>query len=249
MGIITGKNAFVSLLLVVEWQCMSVEVLKVNEIFSSIQGESTWAGQACTFVRLQGCPLRCHYCDTSYAFREGTTISIAEILEKVQKIGIQVVQITGGEPLVQQSVHTLIRALCDLDFTVLVETSGMCDLQRCDSRTYKIVDIKTPSSGAADSFMESNYDVLLENDEVKFVITSREDFDWAVHVAKEKNLNNKVKAVHFSPVMEQKSMDEVQGCEALDPSLLATWILDDAPWAHLQLQIHKFIWHPSARGV
>lgn len=228
---------------------MAAPRLKVNEIFQSIQGESTWAGRACTFVRLQGCPLRCHYCDTSYAFREGNTFLVEEVVEKVSEIGLPLVQITGGEPLVQGSAFDLIESLCDLDKTVLVETSGACDIVHCDSRAHLILDIKTPCSGAADSFLESNYECLSKSDEVKFVITNREDFDWAKNVVLRKKLINLVKAVHFSPVMEQERNADVQGAQQLDPSVLAHWILTEAPWANLQLQIHKYIWSPTLRGV
>lgn len=228
---------------------MAAPRLKVNEIYQSIQGESTWAGRACTFVRLQGCPLRCHYCDTSYAFREGNTFLVEEVVEKVSEIGLPLVQITGGEPLVQGAVFDLIESLCNLDKTVLVETSGACDIVHCDSRAHLILDIKTPCSGAADSFLESNYECLSKSDEVKFVITNREDFDWAKKVVLRKKLIEIVKAVHFSPVMEQERNADVQGAQQLDPSVLAHWILTEAPWANLQLQIHKYIWAPTLRGV
>ncbi|MBC8202434.1 MAG: radical SAM protein [Planctomycetes bacterium] len=228
---------------------MSGDKLKINEIFSSIQGESSWSGQACTFVRLQGCPLRCHYCDTSYAFREGSAFSFDEIIDKVKELNIPLVQITGGEPLAQEAVYSFIRQLCDLDYTVLIETSGVCSLSNCDPRSHKIVDIKTPNSGAENSFKESNYDCLSINDEVKFVITNREDFDWSVQIVEDRSLVEKVHAIHFSPVMFQESNNEIQGCEALDTKLLSKWIIADAPWARLQLQIHKYIWPATTRGV
>jgi len=228
---------------------MAASKLKVNEIFRSIQGESTWAGQPCTFVRLQGCPLRCHYCDTSYAFREGSTQTVEDVVQKVMDMGLPLVQITGGEPLVQGTAFDLIESLCDLNKTVLVETSGACDIIHCDSRAHIILDIKTPCSGAADSFLESNYECLSQMDEVKFVITNREDFDWAKELTLERGLQDVVKAVHFSPVMQQDRNADIQGAEQLDPSTLASWILEDAPWAKLQLQIHKYIWSPTLRGV
>jgi 7-carboxy-7-deazaguanine synthase len=228
---------------------MSGDILKINEMFSSIQGESTWAGQACTFVRLQGCPLRCDYCDTSYAFQKGSKFSIAEVIERVKEFNIQVVQITGGEPLIQQSVHRLIQQLCDLGYTVLIETSGVCDLKKCDPRAHIIVDIKTPNSGAPNSFIESNYNCLGNKDEVKFVITNREDFDWSVQIVNDRSLIDMVKAIHFSPVMFQEGNDEVEGCGALDPKLLSKWVIAEAPFARLQLQIHKYIWTPTTRGV
>jgi 7-carboxy-7-deazaguanine synthase len=236
-------------LLHVEYVLMVAEKLKINEIYSSIQGESTWSGQACTFVRLQGCPLRCHYCDTSYAFREGHRVSIDDVFERVKELGIPIVQITGGEPLAQEAAHALIQQLCDSKFTVLIETSGMCDLKKCDPRSHIIVDIKTPNSGAENSFLESNFDCLAKKDEVKFVITNREDFDWSVQIVDEQCLPEKVKAIHFSPVMSQIANDEVNGCKALEPQLLSKWIIEDAPWARLQLQIHKYIWPSTLRGV
>jgi len=228
---------------------MSEPELKINEIFRSIQGESSWAGQPCIFVRLQGCPLRCHYCDTSYAFREGDRFSVNEIVQRVLEMDLPLVQITGGEPLVQGGAFDLIQLLCDANKTVLVETSGACDIVHCDSRAHIILDIKTPCSGAADSFMESNYECLSKMDEVKFVITNREDFDWAKDVTMQRGLLDIVKAVHFSPVMAQAKNVDVQGADQLDPSILANWILEDAPWAKLQLQIHKYIWSPTVRGV
>ena len=228
---------------------MAVAQLNINEIFTSIQGESTWAGQACTFVRLQGCPLRCHYCDTSYAFREGSKKSVDEIVKQIINSDIELIEITGGEPLAQGTVYELIELLCDAGKTVLIETSGACDLVHCDDRAHIIVDIKTPCSGASDSFLETNYECLSKKDEVKFVITNREDFDWAMELTDKRDLRSIVKAIHFSPVMYQEKNADVQGAEKLEPDILAAWILEDAPWARLQLQVHKFIWPSTMRGV
>ena len=208
--------------------------LQINEIFCSIQGESTWSGLPCTFIRLKGCPLRCSYCDTSYAFQEGSQWSI---------------KVTGGEPLIQDAVHPLMTQLCDLGYTVLLETSGERSLVPCDHRVKKIVDIKTPCSGAPNSFLDTNFDVLQSSDEVKFVITNREDFDWAVHIVQSHALCSKVHGVHFSPVMEQKGNASIEGCEALEPETLANWIIDCGEPVRLQLQIHKYIWSPETRGV
>jgi 7-carboxy-7-deazaguanine synthase len=204
---------------------------------------------ACTFVRLQGCPLRCHYCDTAYAFREGSTFSLDEVVTNVLESNVELVQITGGEPLAQKNCFPLIAQLADHGMTVLVETSGACDMTLCDPRSHLIVDIKTPHSGAANSFLELNYDRLTKNDEVKFVLSNREDFEWAVQRTKEKELRDRVAVVHFSPAMPQCANEEVIGCAGLDPKQLAHWIIEEAPWAHLQLQLHKFIWPPSMRGV
>jgi 7-carboxy-7-deazaguanine synthase len=228
---------------------MSSTHLKINEIFRSIQGESTWAGMPCIFVRLQGCPLRCRYCDTSYAFREGYNFRVEEVLQEVKKLKLNLVQITGGEPLVQEAVFDLINLLCEVGMTVLVETSGAYDLVHCDPRANLIVDIKTPHSGAADSFLESNYDCLSDIDQVKFVITNREDFEWAVKLTEDKNLRDLASVIHFSPAMPQDKNVEVEGFEGLDPSVLADWIMEDAPWARMHLQLHKYIWPSSMRGV
>lgn len=228
---------------------MSQTVLKINEIFRSIQGESTRAGLPCTFVRLRGCPLRCHYCDTSYAFREGESKTLEEVLEQVGSLGLSLVQITGGEPLAQPSVFELIELLCEQQYTVLIETSGVCDISACDPRAIRIVDIKTPSSGAEHSFLETNYALLTKQDEIKFVITNRDDFEWACELAIEKNLLKLVSMVHFSPVTPQEGNDEIQGHMGLDPETLSEWMLDEAPWARLNLQLHKFIWPASMRGV
>jgi 7-carboxy-7-deazaguanine synthase len=223
--------------------------LKINEIFFSIQGESTWAGMACIFVRLSGCPLRCKYCDTSYAFNEGSAMSLEQVIEAVASHDATLVEITGGEPLIQPSVHPLMEQLCDRGYTVLLETSGERDIEVCDRRVIKIVDIKTPCSGAADSFLESNFKALLPHDELKFVITNKEDFDWAVEVVTDNALHEKVKAIHLSPVMRQERNTHIDGCEQLDPETLAGWILESSLPFRLQFQLHKFIWSPTLRGV
>src|SRR5688572_3950872 len=151
------------------------ETIRINEIFHSIQGESTWAGCPCVFVRLTGCHLRCRYCDTEYAFREGTTRTVGDVVEEVAGYRCQLVEITGGEPLLQHRVHELIGQLCDLGKTVLVETSGACDISVCDLRAIRIMDLKTPGSGEVDRTLWSNIEHLTNRDEVKFVITSRAD--------------------------------------------------------------------------
>ena len=223
--------------------------LRINEIFYSIQGESSWAGMPCTFVRLSGCPLRCKYCDTSYAFKEGSNYRLQEIIKEVQSYKTSLVEITGGEPLIQSAVHPLMERLCDLGYQVLLETSGERDLNECDKRVVKIVDIKTPCSGAANSFLESNFNALLKHDELKFVITNKEDFDWAVGIVAEQSLHEVVNAIHFSPVMMQPSDEHIDGCEPLDPEILAKWILECGQPFRLQLQIHKYVWSPTLRGV
>jgi 7-carboxy-7-deazaguanine synthase len=223
--------------------------LQINEIFLSIQGESSKAGLPCVFVRLCGCSLRCRYCDTSYAFREGEALSIECIIAKVQTFNCPLVEITGGEPLIQPRIFELMERLCDLGFDVLVETSGQISIADCDPRVVRIVDIKTPNSGAADSFLESNVRELTDVDEVKFVITNREDFDWAVQLVRDNGICDVVNAVHFSPVMFQDGNDCIDGCEALSPEVLAQWILDSEENIRLHLQLHRYIWAPNARGV
>ena len=228
---------------------MREEQLLIHEIFHSIQGESTWSGLPCTFVRLRGCPLRCNYCDTSYAFHEGEKMSLQDIIEQVNSFNTPLVEITGGEPLIQPNVHLLMRELLDQGYRVLLETSGERDLSLCDKRIHRIIDIKTPHSGAAGSFMQSNYDFLTQQDEVKFVITNREDFNWAMDTVEKNSIVHRVKAIHFSPVMEQASNSDVEGCEGLDPELLSNWILESNIPVRLHLQLHKYIWSPQMRGV
>ncbi len=231
---------------------MSADRLRINEIFLSIQGESTRAGCPCVFVRLAGCHLRCSYCDTAYAFTEGDGRTVDEVVQEVCSHSVGLVEITGGEPLLQEAVHPLTAALCDLGKDVLIETSGACDISRCDPRAIRIVDIKTPGSGEADRNLWSNADHLTERDEVKFVITDRADYDWAKSISLEYRIHERCGAVLLSPVFEQPPGEEISGCPGLDPSALAQWMLAD-PWpggtVRLQMQLHKFIWSAEARGV
>ena len=228
---------------------MAAETLRINEIFFSIQGESTWAGLPCVFVRLTGCHLRCTYCDTEYAFKEGATRAIDSIVEEVQRHPTRIVEITGGEPLLQPRVHTLISRLCDLGYTVLVETSGACDISTCDPRSIRIMDLKTPGSGEVERNLWSNIEHLRPNDEVKFVITSREDYEWAREAVREHRLESRVKCVLFSPVFEQPAGNEIEGSAGLSMRDLAEWILADGLPVRMQAQLHKFIWDPLTRGV
>ncbi len=228
---------------------MTGSSLLINEIFHSIQGESSRSGEPCVFVRLRGCHLRCRYCDTEYAFNEGGRRDIASIVEEVEGHGCGLVQITGGEPLLQEPVHELMEELCNLDMTVLLETSGACDIGQCDSRVIRILDLKTPGSGEADRNDWSNISKLRCTDEVKFVIVDRVDYEWMKKVIADHQLPGKVGTILASPVHEQPAGSEIAGAPALSPRELAEWILEDSLPVRLQLQLHKFIWDPQARGV
>ena len=226
-----------------------VDMLLINEIFHSIQGESTRAGQPCIFIRLRGCHLRCTYCDTSYAFTEGQGMSIGDILEQVLAWPTKLVEITGGEPLLQAHVHDLMARLADAGRTVMLETSGACDISVCDERVIRIVDFKTPGSGEVDRNDWSNIEHLRSTDEVKFVLCDRPDYEWACSIVQQHSLVDRVKAVLFAPVHTQKGDAFIDGHEGLCPRDLAQWMLDDGIDARLQLQLHKFIWSPTTRGV
>ncbi len=214
------------------------ERLRVNEIFFSIQGESTWAGCPCVFVRLTGCNLRCRWCDTEYAFYEGRHLTVEEIVDRVRSYGCNLVEVTGGEPLLQKGVHNLFRWLLDDGFTVLVETSGERDLSLVEPRVVKIMDLKCPSSGECARNRLSNLQHLSTRDEVKFVIADRYDFEWARQIVNQYRLPQRVGAVLMSPVFGM-----------LPPANLASWILKERLPVRMQLQMHKFIWPPDTRGV
>jgi len=211
--------------------------MRITEIFFSIQGESTYAGRPCVFVRLTGCPLRCTWCDTAYAFYGGTERTLESILSEVERYDCRLVEITGGEPLAQAEVHPLITALADRGYTVLIETSGAIDLTPVDPRAVVIMDLKCPGSGMADRNQWTNLPLLKPTDEVKFVIKDRADYDWAVATVREHGLTDR-HTVLFSPVFGE-----------LDPQALAEWILADRLPVRFQLQVHKFIWDPATRGV
>lgn len=217
---------------------MESPLLKVNEIFYSIQGESTNAGLPCVFIRLTYCNIRCVYCDTEYAFYEGTDRSIEEIINEVKSFGCRLVEITGGEPLVQENVHILMKQLCDMGYDVMIETGGSLPIELIDNRVKVIMDLKTPYSKMEKKNRYENINYLKPDDEVKFVIGSREDYDWARTILSKYDLVNKVKQVLFSPVF-----DKVENID------LAKWILDDKLNVRFQLQMHKYIWHPETRGV
>ncbi len=211
--------------------------LKINEIFYSIQGESTFAGRPCVFVRLTYCNLRCTYCDTQYAFYEGQNMSVQDVLQRVQTYSCTLVEITGGEPLIQPAVYPLMRALADAHYEVLLETGGHMDISQVDPRVKRIVDVKCPSSGEADKMHWPNLEILTANDQVKFVIGDRQDFDYAVSIVQKYDLINRC-PVLFSPIFGQ-----------LKNQTLAEWILQTHLPVRLQIQLHKYIWKPDQRGV
>jgi 7-carboxy-7-deazaguanine synthase len=228
---------------------MDAPTLRVNEIFFSIQGESTRMGRPCVFVRLTGCHLRCTYCDTEYAFREGETRAIDDVAAEALAFPSDLVEITGGEPLLQAGVHDLIRRLCDAGRTVLIETSGACDIAPCDERAIRILDLKTPGSGESDRNLLENLDRLTPRDEVKFVITDRADYEWAREVIRGHDLVGRCAEVLMSPVVEQAPGQEIAGAAGLPAADLAEWILADGLPVRFQPQLHKEIWEPSRRGV
>lgn len=218
--------------------CGLLKKLTVNEVYQSVQGESTWAGLPCVFVRLTFCDLRCTYCDTEYAFYEGEKMELAEIVEKVRGFGCPLVEVTGGEPLLQPNCVPLLTMLCDAGFTVLLETSGAHDISAVDPRVHRIMDLKTPSSGECARNLYGNIPHLTARDEIKFVIGSREDYEWAREKMREHELAQRVNAVLFSPVFGKIAPAEIVGL-----------MLEDRLPARFQLQMHKFIWEPRARGV
>lgn len=230
-------------------QRMTSPNLLINEIFYSIQGESTWAGLPCVFVRLRGCHLRCHYCDTEYAFHEGSRQSIADILATIDSYDCDLVEITGGEPLLQKHVHPLMTQLCDAGKTVLIETSGACDISSCDPRVIRIMDIKTPGSGEVGRNHWANLDHLLSHDEIKFVLCDEGDYLWARDLMMKHDLARRVRAVLVSAAAPMQPGKEIQGVAGLSMADLAQWILRDRLPVRLQTQLHKLIWDPMTRGV
>jgi len=212
-------------------------LLKINEIFYSIQGESSLAGLPCIFIRLTYCNLRCSYCDTEYAFYEGSDYSIEEILAEIKKYDCNLVEITGGEPLVQKEALPLMKILCDSDYDVIIETGGSLPIKEIDKRVKIIMDLKCPSSKMAEKNLYENIYFLRLNDEVKFVIGNREDYDWSKSIIEKYSLIEKC-SVLFSNVFEE-----------LKPIQLAEWILEDNLKVRFQIQMHKYIWDPKKRGV
>lgn len=217
---------------------MASETLTIHEIYRSIQGESTFAGLPCTFVRLTFCDLRCEWCDTPQAFYGGRKMELDAIMAKVTELGTPLVEVTGGEPLLQPACPELLRRLCDSGWQVLLETGGHRDIGVVDPRVVRIMDLKCPGSGMSAKNRWENIPLLSRNDEVKCVLASREDYEWAREKVREHRLAERVRAVLFSPVFGR-----------IDPREIVAWILDDGLPVRFQIQMHKVIWDPSATGV
>lgn len=211
--------------------------LKIHEIFHSIQGESTFAGRPCVFVRLTGCQMRCVWCDTAHAFYDGSWMDIGEIVERVRSFGCPLVEVTGGEPLLQPAVHPLMTRLCDAGLEVLLETGGGLDLTAVDPRVRRIVDVKCPGSGESANNRWENLDDLRPTDELKFVVAGRADYEWAKRTIAERALGGRC-PIHLSPVWGAVELPE-----------LARWILEDRLDVRFSLQLHKSIWGAEATGV
>jgi 7-carboxy-7-deazaguanine synthase len=213
--------------------------LRINEIFYSIQGESSYAGRPCVFVRLTGCNLRCSYCDTQYAYEEGGAMEVNHIFEQISPMQCRLVEITGGEPLIQEKTPILVEGLLEDGYEVLLETNGTQDISRVDDRCVKVVDLKCPSSGMSDHTDMENLNRLSVRDEIKFVLGTREDYEYAREIVGfMKSRSLLISSINFSPVFGQ-----------LEPEILAEWILADHLACRLHLQLHKYIWGPDARGV
>jgi 7-carboxy-7-deazaguanine synthase len=211
--------------------------LNITEIYPSVQGESSFAGLPCTFVRLTGCPLRCRWCDTAYAFHGGRSLGIDEILAEVKKLGINLVELTGGEPLAQEHCPTLAKGLVAQGYRVLIETSGSEPVDPLPPEVHIIMDLKCPGSGMADRNLWSNLSHLKPSDEIKMVVRDRVDFDWAESMIAEHDLSNRFRVL-LSPAWG-----------LLDSKELVAWMLERKVNARLNLQLHKYIWHPRAKGV
>ncbi len=211
--------------------------MRVTEIFHSIQGESSFAGRPCAFVRLTGCPLRCTWCDSEYTFYGGTEMALDDVLAKVRSFACRLVEVTGGEPLHQPEAFTLIERLCADGYEVLVETSGAIDIAPVDPRAHIIMDVKCPGSGMMDRMDWTNLDRLAGKDEIKFVLKDRADYEFA------RTMIGRHRLAERCPVLFSPSFGE------LDPRQLSEWVLADKLPVRVQLQLHKFIWDPQTRGV
>jgi 7-carboxy-7-deazaguanine synthase len=226
----------------------------ITEIFNSIQGEGSRAGLPCIFVRLTGCNLRCTWCDTAYAFHGGKKMSVEEVLSRVDELSgrseglnarVPLVELTGGEPLLQEEIYSLADKLLMAGYTVMIETSGERFIGRLPKQVIKIVDVKCPDSGEANTFESRNLEELGGEDEVKFVLSSRADYEFARQFSREHNLAGRVKEILFSPVH-----DDPQGnWKGLEPRQLVEWMLEDGLPVRLGLQLHKIVWDPATRGV
>ena len=219
--------------------------LLIHEIYRSIQGESTFAGLPCVFVRLAACDARCVWCDTPHAFNQGSLASIDDVLSRVLEYRCPLVEITGGEPLLQQEVFLLMTRLADRGLTVLLETSGAHDLGPVDPRVHIIMDLKCPDSGESAGNRWSNLDLLKPTDQIKFVVASKADFDWTVRTIRAYDLDRRFTLL-LSPVFSAPPNSKAP---TIQPAELAQWLLESGVPARLQLQLHKLIWDPQARGV
>jgi 7-carboxy-7-deazaguanine synthase len=226
----------------------------ITEIFKSIQGEGTRAGLPCIFVRLTGCNLRCTWCDTAYAFHGGQKVSVDEVMERVELLnrrsdgsarGVSLVELTGGEPLLQEEIYPLAERLLAGGYTVMIETSGERFIGRLPKEVIKIADVKCPDSGEPETFDPRNLEELGANDEVKFVISSRKDYEFAREFSREHRLRERVREVLFSPVHD----DPNGKWPGLEPRDLVEWMLEDGLQVRLGLQLHKIVWDPAMRGV
>jgi 7-carboxy-7-deazaguanine synthase len=213
-------------------------LVTINEIFYSVQGESSYAGRPCVFVRLTACDLRCSWCDTPYAFHEGSKRPLEAVLQDVDRYGCGLVEVTGGEPLLQDGVYPLMDALLARGKTVLLETGGHRSTARVPAEVVTILDVKCPGSGEAHRMDWDNLDRLRPHDEVKFVIKDRGDYEFARDVVRQRDLGARAAAVHFSPVHGE-----------MDLRTLSEWVLADRLPVRVQVQLHKYIWDPSRRGV
>lgn len=214
-------------------------MLRVTEIFRSIQGESTHAGRPCTFVRLTGCPMRCSWCDSEYTFTGGEHLTMDEVMQKVRNFGCQLVEVTGGEPLAQREAFDLIKQLCNEDYEVLIETGGYVSTAEVDPRAKIILDVKCPASSEAERNDWTNLARLrADRDEVKFVIVDRADWEFARQIILQYDLQTSAKAILISPAWEQ-----------IDLQQLADWIAESGLHVRMQLQLHKYIWGPDVHGV
>ncbi len=212
-------------------------LMRITEIYKSIQGESTYAGQPCVFIRTTGCNLRCTWCDSTYTFYGGQEMPMEEVLKQVRTHRCRLVELTGGEPLLQKESFFLVRSLLDEGYTVLVETSGSLDIRRVDPRAVIVMDIKCPGSGMSETMRWDNIAAIKSTDQVKFVIKDQQDYLWATDILCRYQLSKRA-TILFSPAFG-----------LMDPKQLAEWILEDGLEINLQLQVHKYLWHPEARGV